>query len=526
MKTRYIFLITLLLSLVMPTHAQINLNKLGKQIKKSAEQQVEQKIKEKSARETRNALDKGEKKLDQAVQDAISGNASGGTRRSASSAGSGGAVSSEIPKGTATLYVSATRGSNRNDGSINNPFKDLQKAVNEAPEGAVIQVAEGNYLGNLDRGYIEIKKYISIVGGYSDDFSQRDPVRYRTMIQPPAEAGGTNANYGLLDIYVRGKRRGVVLIDGLILDKGFMNRYKINDPNNPQTGTPDGCETGMLVPPGFDAKGQTMRGPTSVSGQLVHGDVEGQVTIRNCVFMNGCHFGIQMGNIGGHFDIYNNIFLANRMAACEVRSMNKNVSEVSVDFHNNTVLFTWRRDPMPEDKDMGYGFRYMTGVNANVYNNIFGGTDFAALDRTYIDADKSKEAERKTSAWDNLFFANIEADLSLPSGGGKFMRIFAKQFEDVEQLVEYEGNREMNEAEIEMLSKSVDAPYLKGFLSQEGSSASSFNPNSSENILRSALGMNQRGTTSYTVSMYGNGYPADKASDLFGALNGYGAQRP
>ena len=118
--------------------------------------------------------------------------------------------------------------------------------------------------------------------------------------------------------------------------------------------------------------------------------------------------------------------------------MNKNVSEVSVDFHNNTVLFTWRRDPMPEDKDMGYGFRYMTGVNANVYNNIFGGTDFAALDRTYIDADKSKEAERKTSAWDNLFFANIEADLSLPSGGGKFMRIFAKQFEDVEQLVEYE----------------------------------------------------------------------------------------
>jgi len=199
MKTRYLFLITLLLSLVMPAHAQINLNKLGKQIKKSAEQQVEQKIKEKSARETRNALDKGEKKLDQAVQDAVSGNASGGTRRSSSSAG-GGAVSSEIPKGTATLYVSATRGSNRNDGSINNPFKDLQKAVNEAPEGAVIQVAEGNYLGNLDRGYIEIKKYISIVGGYSDDFSQRDPVRYRTMIQPPAEAGGTNANYGLLDI--------------------------------------------------------------------------------------------------------------------------------------------------------------------------------------------------------------------------------------------------------------------------------------------------------------------------------------
>ena len=524
MKTKHLFLIAFLFSLMMPVEAQINLNKLGKQIRKSAEGQVEQKIKEKAARETREALDRTEKKVDQAVQDAVS---TSGTRSSKrSSSGNNATVQSAVPKGTATLYVSANRGSNRNSGTIDAPLKDIQKAVNDAPEGALILVAEGNYLGNLDRGYIEIKKYVSIVGGYSDDFSQRDPVRYQTSIRPPAEAGGTNANHGLLDIYVRGKRNGVVLIDGLILDKGFMNRYRINDPSNRETGTPDGCETGMLVPPGFDAKGQTMRGPTSVSGQLIHGDVEGQVTIRNCVLMNGCHFGIQMGNIGGHFDIYNNIFLANRMAACEVRSMNKNVSEVSVDFFDNTVLFTWRRDPMPEDKDMGYGFRYMTGVNANVFNNVFGCTDFAALDRTYIDSDRNKEAQRVTSAWNNLFFANIEADLALPSGGGRFMRIFSKQFEDVEQLVEYEGNREMNDAEIGEISSHIDSSYLKGFLSQEGSSASTYNPSSTENILRSALGMNQRGTSSYTVSMYGNGYPASKATDLFGALRGYGAQIP
>ena len=107
------------------------------------------------------------------------------------------------------------------------------------------------------------------------------------------------------------------------------------------------------------------------------------------------------------------------MAACEIRSMNK-AGEAIVDFHHNTVLFTWRRDWVAADKDMGYGFRYMTGINANVYNNIFGCNDFAALDRTYIDADKTKEAQRKTSAYNNLFFSNIEADITLPSGGGKF----------------------------------------------------------------------------------------------------------
>lgn len=488
-----------MLALVVPAQAQ-----LGKRLLEKAKEAVKSEI---------------EKVVDENAPE-TSQSASGDSNSSTKSV-----LGSALPKATKTIYVSAASGSNRNDGSKSSPLKDIQKAVNDAPEGALIQVAQGNYLGNLDRGYIEIKKYVSIVGGYSDDFSERDPIKYRTMIQPPADAGGTNANHGLLDIYVRGKRDGIVLIDGFILDKGFMNRYRINDPENRHTGTPEGCETGMMVPPGYDSRIPTMRAPTSVSGQLIHGDVEGQVTIRNCVLMNGCHFGIQMGNIGGHFDIYNNVFLANRMAACEVRSMNKNVSEVSVDFHHNTVLFSWRRDPDPTLKDMGYGFRYMTGVNANVYNNIFGCTDFAALDRTYIDADRNKEAERKTSAWNNFFFANIEADIALPSGGGKFMRIFSRQFEDVEQLHKYENNSEMSEADIKTLTKHIDSAYLKGFLSQEGSSASSFNPNSSENIFRSALGMNQRGTSSYSVSMYANGYPADKGSDLFGALSGYGAQK-
>ena len=124
--------------------AQINLNKLGSQVKKSAEQSVE------------NKNDKG---------------VSRGTTTST--------VSSEIPKGTKTVYVSLANGSNRNDGSKSSPLKDIQKAVDDAPEGAVILVSEGNYLGNLDRGFIKISKYVSVIGGYSNDFSQRDPIKYK-----------------------------------------------------------------------------------------------------------------------------------------------------------------------------------------------------------------------------------------------------------------------------------------------------------------------------------------------------------
>ncbi len=432
----------------------------------------------------------------------------------------------ELPRGTKTLYVSVERGSNRNDGSKSAPFKDLQKAVDEAPEGAVILVAEGNYQGKLNAGYISVKKYVSIIGGYDNNFNQRDPLKYRTMIRPDAAAAGTSANYGLFDIYVRGKRDGIVMIDGFILDKGEMNCYFLPDPSNPKSGTPEGCETGRLDPPAFFSYGAPKMDKTTVSNQLIHGDVEGNVIIRNNILMNGVHFGIQMGNIGGKYEIYNNVFLANRMAAVEVRSMNRDPGQALVEFHNNTVLFVWRRDPMPQDKDMGYGFRYMTGVDANVYNNIFGAIDFAALDRTYIDADRNKEAARKTSAWNNLFLNNVEADLALPSGGGKFLRVFAKDFEDVDQLIEYEGNSEMNAEQTKQLAAAVDEAYLKGFLGMEGTSSMAHNPNSSENILRGALGMNQRGTSSYTVSMYMNRYPLDKAGKLFGAVKGYGAQLP
>ena len=498
---KLIAILILALAVQVPAHAQLGglLNKAKDTVKK----------------ETQKAVDKAEEKLDRTASAGTSGAASG----------SGKAVAKgEIPKGTKTIYVSANKGSNRNDGSKSSPLKDLQRAVDDAPEGAVILVAQGNYLGKLDAGYISIKKYISIVGGYSDDFSERDPLKYRTMIQPGSAAGGTNANYGLLDIYVRGKRTGVILIDGMILDKGQMNKYVIPNPPNPKFKAPEGLESSLLNPPGKQINQPSMNGITTVSNQLIHGDVEGQVTIRNCVFLNGSHFGIQMGNIGGNWNIYNNVFLASRMAACEVRSMNKTPGEAAVEFHNNTVLFTWRRDWVPSDKDMGYGFRYMTGINADVYNNIIGCSDFSALDRTYVDADKSKEAARKTSAWDNLFFGNIEADLAMPSGGGKFLRVFAKSFEDVDQLVKYEGNREMTDAEVKTFSKAVDDAYLKAFLNMEGSSVSTHNPNSSENIFRSALGMNMRGTESNYTSMYGNIYPLEKAFDLFGAMPKYGAQ--
>ena len=59
---RVLMAIAFVLAFGFASEAQIDIKKLGNQMKRSAEQQVEQKVKEKTARETREALDRGEKK--------------------------------------------------------------------------------------------------------------------------------------------------------------------------------------------------------------------------------------------------------------------------------------------------------------------------------------------------------------------------------------------------------------------------------------------------------------------------------
>ena len=73
----------------------------------------------------------------------------------------------------------------------------------------------------------------------------------------------------------------------------------------------------------------------------------------------------------------------------------------------------------------------------------------------------------------------------------------------------------------------MDQEYLKAFANLKIISESqNFNPNSASNQFRQAMGMNMQGSETRRVSMYGNRYNFDKAMQLFGAMPGYGAQKP
>ncbi len=417
-----------------------------------------------------------------------------------------------------TWYVSEA-GSNKNDGtSASAPLKNLQKAVENAQNGDVILVAEGNYLGTLSVGYIEIKdKYISLVGGFSPDFSERNPVTHKTFIQTNPDHVSKNGSKPLMRIDATGQRNGIILVDGFGFDLGLQNLYAAPN-DDPRNGWPEGCVTGRIQAVGESLGCNGKVGGNTQGHPLMQGNVEGKLVVRNCVFANGGYYGIQMMNKGGDWEIYNNVFVANSYASCQVDSMNKDPNVTTVDFHHNTVMFTWCRTKVMED--MGYGFRFMSRVDCNVHDNIFGCSNLGAMDYTHHDSNKAIDAKRIIKINNNRFFMN-KADLILPSASYMWLYVMTTDFDDVEEFKELDGNEEIKD---ESFTKAINAPYLQGFAQIKKMESSSFNPNSAANLYRQAHGLNMQGTETVRVSMYGNRYPFDEAYNFFGAMNGFGAQ--
>lgn len=440
---------------------------------------------------------------------------------------------SATPAGNAKVYYVSKNGASRGaDGlSVATAKKDIQAVLDIIKEngdnGAIVRVSEGNFLGRANAGYIEIYNWITLEGGWNADFTERDPLKYITKIQPTQEQLGTNGSKALitvakdLDDVMAKKAKGTLIIDGFMLDYGFENFYKPADPSDERFGCPSKAfETGRME----DAT------PPQVHHQIFHSDgwIAGNVIIRNCLIANSPYFGLQFGSRCGEVEIYNNVIISNRYGGCRVTGGDKNGEASHMNFHHNTVAFSWCRDKYMED--MGYGFEFMTLISADVHHNLFVGNNYAAVARTHAlsGPDAPIEAKRITNLYDNYYFLNA-ADLQLPSkGGGKWTNIKCTDIEDMvdeKTLPKAENNLELPAGDA--VINAFDKDYLEAFANLKViSQSSNFNPNSASNQFRQAMGMNMQGSETRRVSMYGNRYNFDKALKLFGAKANYGAQKP
>ena len=457
-------------------------------------------------------------------------NTSSSNSSSSSSSNSSSSSSTSVKtdkKSSGPVYYVSSTGTARADGlSAATPQKDIQKILNKIYDnkenGATIRVAEGNYLGYMDQGYLEVRNWVTLEGGWNSSFTERDPLKYQTKMEPTEAQLGHNTTKGMINLSeldnLDYKVAGTVTIDGFMLNLGYETNYKPNDPSDPKNGCPSKAfETGrMLDDPANQPQHQIIHSESAVAGNVV---------ICNCLIANSPYYGIQFSTRCGEIEIYNCVIISNRMSGVRIEGWDKEGRRSHINFHHNTVCFSWCRDKVMED--MGYGYEFMTKVSADVHHNIFACNNYAALARTHVlsGPDKVIEAKRVTNLYDNYFFMNA-ADLQLPSaGGGKWTNVACKDFENVDEsiLPKYENNKELQKGDA--FVNALDQDYLQGYATLKTVSSSSFDANSAANQYRQAHGLNMQGTETIRVSMYGNRYKYNAALKLFGAKSGYGAQK-
>ena len=415
------------------------------------------------------------------------------------------AASSQV--GNGILYVSKQNGNNKNDGSKGAPLKNLDKAIALAAPGTTIYMAGGVEMGTLNVGFIESDKPVKIYGSYDETFTTQDIVNHPTLIQPDNESA-------------RSTRKAVMkftrdvagtVLDHLVFDGGERNAYHVKE------GIVEGVEGGGRLLPATERPPVGYPTVDEPLLQFVSATTGGDVTIENCVFVNGASFALQAGHRKGKFTVKNNVFVGNRMAAIEIYGTCASTGGPNtmalcgdVEVAYNTILFTWSRTK--DFLDMGYGVRVMTKTNYNIHHNIIGASILAGVDHTRFNKNEWVSVDH------NIFFVNKDKDLHFSPASNTRLRIDAGDFGDLE-IGSATGNRnEIPE------SLKVHKAYLDGYLNARYSEQTDLDRNSAANQWRSMLGMNLQGTMSSSVTMFCNKYPWKEALQLFGNVEGYGAQ--
>lgn len=422
-------------------------------------------------------------------------------------------VSAVFSMSAKDIYVSLTSGKNKNVGTKEAPLKNVWKAVEKSQPGDVIHIAEGIYPGKMKCGWVQLDKPVSLIGGYSSDFTVRNPLKHKTMFQPENHQNDKKGSaMALLRIDFKNQKGFKMLIDGLIFDDGFASSY------HETKGKPEGFETGMwLEGPAMNKLRNKFPSANrySLFATLGYGTA-GELEICNCTFVNGSNFGVNINWFEGEVKMKNNVFCNNRMIGANVQSSNGQPGKVKWEFENNTVLFTWSR--LNDLADMGFGVRVNSNIEAKIKNNIIGLNVLTGFDNT-----KGNGKTKKIQLDGNVFFLNRESDVQM-TVSPSVAKVRVDCFEDLEGtdgIESIEDNVDL--ADPKVFAGRINAKYLDSFLSMKYSEATKLDEGKC-NGLRSVLGLPLQGTIKTTCDMYANRYPMEDALKLFGAIEGKGAQ--
>jgi len=275
-----------------------------------------------------------------------------------------------------TKFVHATNGSGKT-ASIEKPARDLGNIISRLEAGDVICIAQGEYKGRGGSGVDEINLPVSVIGGFSPDFTYRDPWgAHKTIFTGEHNSKNFKTQTRLsIDtskaatklMKVRGEPTAhTIVVDGIIFDNGPRNYYKTADQS-------------LIV-----RKGTPSDTPTPESGALtVRTGVDSQVFIRNNIAINFAPTEGVFSLFGGQDArvlVQNNAAINNTGAGFRIGT--NYVGEGSPTYLVVGNLSAFNQKHTAFGTFGGSGIMLESGTSVSVINNMFAFNDNYGIDNT------------------------------------------------------------------------------------------------------------------------------------------------
>ena len=283
-------------------------------------------------------------------------------------------ASAQTVRDMCTKFVHGETGGGK-EASLEKPAKDLGNIISRLEAGDVVCIAEGTYTGRGDRGVDDIDIPVSVIGGFSSDFSARDPWgAYKTIFtgihnsdnfetQTRLSIDSTDAATKLME--ARGEpTEHTIIVDGLIFDNGPRNYYSSAD-------------EAKIV-----RQGTASHTPTPESGALtISTGINATVIVQNNVAINFAPTEGVFSFFGGKnadIKIRNNVAANNTGAGFRLGTSFTGDEVPRYFFENNISVFNEKHDAFGTYG--GSGIMLESSTNVEIYNSIFAYNDNYGVD--------------------------------------------------------------------------------------------------------------------------------------------------
>ena len=360
-------------------------------------------------------------------------------------------------------------------GSKEQPAKDLASLIAILQPGDVVHIAGGTYISRQGRGSDKIEVPVQIIGGYSPDFSTRDPWgKYQTVFSGENRYNETSTLHRLIiETHMKYREyKGTILVDGIIFDNGDRNYYKTDKQQ-------------IIIRKASPAEGKNNT-PENGGLKITMGKYC-NATIKNCIITNTAPTGGVISvsaNKQSKVLIDNNLIINNTgegIYAMTLFHTQNTADQCQYTITNNTILFTWRHDELAQSYS-GNGIKFDTEISKlYIANNVIGFGDEGGVDNIK----KCKTLVLK----DNLFTGNHNYDYREWNTKMKITDI-----EDDSDILDEKTSGNITAKIIVPVGKEWGAIFAnRKYVSRADVDAKVSAANSSTNDLRSMLGLPLQG---------------------------------